>query len=472
MPNPQYPRLAFVDLETTGGNASVDSITEIGIVLVDEDGVREWSQLIQPETRIPAFIEKLTGISNAMVADAPRFEEIAEKLDKLLSGYLFIAQNARFDYGFLKNAFKRSGRVFKPAVLCTVKLSRALFPEHKHHNLDSLIARHGLSITGRHRALPDAQAIHQFWRHIHATQDASLLATIIQKLVARSSLPPNLDQLRIDGLPDSPGVYLFYGENGLPLYIGKSTNIRQRVLSHFSADHRNHREMGLSQQLRRIDWVATAGEWGALLMEAKLIKQLQPTHNRRLRRKNSLCAWRLQQQDGHLRPVLAWAEDIDFGAQTGLYGLYHSQRDAQKALRSIADQNQLCWGELEIEKKAEGRPCFAYQLKKCKGACIGQEPAPSHAARLLMAMDKLKLKTWPYAGAVGIQEGDEVHVIDHWCYLGTAKNSEDLYDLLGSNRPAFDRDTYMILSKALKASKHLLYLDARPGSHDGADFCG
>ncbi|MFZ2452257.1 MAG: 3'-5' exonuclease [Methylovulum miyakonense] len=135
MPNPQYPRLAFVDLETTGGNASVDSITEIGIVLVDEDGVREWSQLIQPETRIPAFIEKLTGISNAMVADAPRFEEIAEKLDKLLSGYLFIAQNARFDYGFLKNAFNRSGRVFKPAVLCTVKLSRALFPEHQHHNL-------------------------------------------------------------------------------------------------------------------------------------------------------------------------------------------------------------------------------------------------------------------------------------------------------------------------------------------------
>lgn len=437
----------------------MDRITEIGIVLVDENGVREWSQLIQPQTRIPAFIEQLTGITNAMVAEAPHFEAVAEELATLLQGYLFIAHNARFDYGFLKNEFKRSGLTFQPTVLCTVKLSRALFPEHKHHNLDSLIQRHGLTVTGRHRALADAQLIYQFWQQIHLTHDPVIIADTVKNLIGRSSLPSNIDRTLIDDLPDSSGVYLFYGKNDLPLYIGKSTNIRQRVLSHFSADHSHGKEMSLSQQLRRIDWIETAGELGALLMEAKLIKTLQPIHNRRLRRKNALCAWQLQQQAEHLRPVLTWADDLDFGAQDNLYGLYHSQRDAQKALRSIADQNQLCLSVLGIEKTSKGRPCFAQQLKKCEGVCIGQEKPVSHAKRLLMAMNKLKLATWPYPGAVGIQEGDELHVVDHWCYLGTAKNEAEVHDLLGSSRPAFDRDTYLILSKALKKPMRLIHID-------------
>ena len=449
-------RMAFVDLETTGTNATADRITEIGIVLVDENGVREWSRLIQPQTRIPPFIEQLTGISNAMVSDAPRFEDVAEELAALLQGYLFIAHNARFDYGFLKNAFKRSGLTFQSTVLCTVKLSRLLFPEYKQHNLDSLIERYGLLVSGRHRALADAQLIHQFWQKIHLSHDAAVIDDTVKKLVGRSSLPSNIERSLVDDLPDSPGVYLFYGENDLPLYIGKSTNIRQRVLSHFTADHSHVKEMSLSQQLRRIDWIETAGELGALLMEAKLIKSLQPIHNRRLRRKNALCAWQLQQQAEHLRPVLTWADDLDFGAQDNLYGLYHSQRDAQKALRSIAEQNQLCLSVLGIEKTTKGRPCFARQLKKCNGACIGLEKPVEHAARLLIAMNKLKLATWRYPGAVAIQEGDELHVIDHWCYLGTAKNEADVQDLLGASRPEFDRDTYLILSKALKKSVRLV----------------
>lgn len=116
--------LAFVDLETTGASATKDRITEIGIVLVDDDGVREWSQLVHPQMRIPLFIEQMTCISNAMVENAPTFDQVAEEVDALLQGRLFIAHNARFDYGFLKNEFKRVGLLFKPQVLCTVKLSR------------------------------------------------------------------------------------------------------------------------------------------------------------------------------------------------------------------------------------------------------------------------------------------------------------------------------------------------------------
>jgi DNA polymerase-3 subunit epsilon len=129
-----YP-LAFVDLETTGASATRDRITEIGIVLVDEHGVHEWSQLIHPQTRIPVFIEQMTGITNSMVADAPLFSAVAAEVDGLLKGRLFITHNARFDYGFLKNEFKRMGLTFQPSVLCTVKLSRTLYPEHRHHTL-------------------------------------------------------------------------------------------------------------------------------------------------------------------------------------------------------------------------------------------------------------------------------------------------------------------------------------------------
>ncbi len=381
--------LAFVDLETTGASATRDRITEIGIVLVDEHGVREWSQLVYPQTRIPVFIEQMTGITNAMVADAPSFSAVAAEVDELLKGRLFIAHNARFDYGFLKNEFKRIGLTFQPSVLCTVKLSRAFYPDHRHHNLDSLIERHNLKAKDRHRALADAQVIHQFWTHLSERFSPSVLDDAIQGLVNRSSFPSNIDPLLVHDLPEGPGVYLFYGENDLPLYIGKSVNIRQRVLSHFSADHRAHKEMSLSQQLRRIEWIETAGELGALLTEAKLIKQLMPTHNQRLRRKSDLCAWQLDQDNEQLRPVLKWANDLDFGAQDNLYGLYHSQREALKALRGLADQNQLCLSILGLEKTNKGRPCFAHQLKKCKGACVGLEKPLAHAARLMLAMNKL-----------------------------------------------------------------------------------
>lgn len=445
--------LAFVDLETTGATATKDRITEIGIVLVDANGVREWNQLINPQTRIPLFIEQMTGISNQMVAEMPSFAQVAGEVAELLEGRLFIAHNARFDYCFLKNEFSRVGLIFRPQVLCTVKLSRALYPQFHRHNLDSLIERHGLQAKDRHRALADAQLIHQFWTQACEQFSEIVVDQAAQRLVGRSSLPSNIDPNLIHDLPETPGVYLFYGENDLPLYIGKSVNIRNRVLAHFGADHKSNKEMSLAQQLRRIDWIETAGELGALLLEARLIKEMTPVHNQRLRRKNALCAWQLQQQGEQLKPVLSWAGELDFGAQDNLYGLYHNLRDAQKALRGVAEQHGLCLSVLGLEKTAAGKPCFGYQIKKCRGACVGLEAPLAHAARLLIAMQKLKLAVWPYPGAIGVREGEELHVIDRWCYLGTAKSEAEIEELLRSGRPAFDRDTYMLLSKSLKKAE-------------------
>jgi len=163
---------AFVDLETTGTSAAADRITEIGIVRVEirEDGapqVTEWSTLVDPETPIPPAIQVLTGITDAMVAAAPTFSTIAGDVSQMLAGCVFVAHNARFDYGFLKHAFARLERPFTARVLCTVRLSRRLFPDVDGHGLDALIARHSLSVTDRHRALGDARAIWSFVQRLY-----------------------------------------------------------------------------------------------------------------------------------------------------------------------------------------------------------------------------------------------------------------------------------------------------------------
>ena len=441
--------LAFVDLETTGATATRDRITEIGIIEVDEDGsVREWQQLVNPGTRIPPFIEQLTGISNELVAAAPAFADVADETLRRLEGRLFIAHNARFDYGFLKNEFKRLGVTFRAPVLCTVKLSRTLFPEHKRHNLDSLIERHNLATDARHRALADAQLIRQFWQKIHVDRSNDEIEAALKAQNARPSLPPHLDAGIVDELPDTPGVYLFYADNNLPLYVGKARDIRQRVLSHFSADHASAREMNLAQQVRRIDWIETAGEIGALLKEAVLVKQLQPTHNRQLRRNDDICTWILVDEgNGWLRPELVAARDLDFGIHASGYGLFKSAREAGTVLRALAAEHNLCDALLGLEKSAPGKPCFGYQIKRCSGACVGDEPPTKHTLRLVGALARLKLVSWPLNGPALIREGDEAHLIDAWRYLGTARSDEELYALRAAGHPPFDRDTYKILVK-------------------------
>lgn len=410
--------------------------------------MREWQQLVNPGTRIPPFIEQLTGITNAMVADAPPFEAVAGEALRRLGGRLFIAHNARFDYGFLKTEFKRLGIEFRADVVCTVKLSRALYPEHHRHNLDSLIERHGLVAADRHRALADAQLIFQFWQKIRVDRGEALIEAALGKQNARPSLPPHLDPAILDGLPDTPGVYLFYGENDLPIYIGKAKDLRKRVLSHFSADLRSSKEMALAQQVRRIDWIATAGEIGALLKESALVKELLPTQNRQLRKNDETCTWTLVDEgQGWLRPQLARACDLDFGIATSCYGLFKNSKEANTILRKLADSHSLCDMLTGLQPAKPGKPCFGHQIRRCKGACVGKEDSARHTMRLMAALTGLKLVSWPYPGPAILREGDEAHLVDGWRYLGTARSDDELRELLDGGRPPFDRDTYRILTK-------------------------
>ena len=438
-------QLAFVDLETTGATASLDRITEIGIILVDESGVQEWSSLVNPETRISGFSERLSGISNEMVANEPRFCDLANRVYKMLEGRILVAHNARFDYAFLKQSFMREGIDFSVKTLCTVKLSRRLYPGYPKHNLDTLIERHGLKVSGRHRALADAQLIHQFWDKIQATIPQETIQSALKALLGRPSTPMHIDLTMIDGLPEAPGVYLFYGENDLPLYVGKSVNIRQRVMSHFTADVTSAKEMSLSQQVRRIEHIRTGGEIGALLQEAALVKKLQPTHNRQLRRNNELCSIQLKEVSEGLKVHVAYANELDFATTSNLYGLFKSKREALKALTEIAGEHNLCKAIIGLEKVKVGSPCFGRQLKKCRGACIGDEARLAHDARLMAGLGKLKIRTWPFDGPAYIKEGEEMLLIENWAYLGSARSEEDIWNLMNGRDACFNRDTYKIL---------------------------
>ena len=451
-------RLAFVDLETTGANPVRDRITEIGVVEVDGDRVSTWSTLVNPERPIPEFIQQLTGIRNEMVAGAPTFGEVAAELAERLQGRLFIAHNARFDYGFVRNEFQRLGQRFRADVLCTVRLSRRLFPQYPRHNLDSLIERHGLIPGNRHRALADADLLWQFWRLLQRETDAPTLADAVAQQIKRPNLPPHLDPALVDDLPESPGVYRFFGESDALLYVGKSVNLRQRVLSHFAGDARENREMRLAQAVRRIDWQETVGEFGALLLESRLVKEGQPIHNRRLRRAAELCTWQLDEvAPGDFRPRLADGDNAGLGGGAECFGLFADRREATAALRKIAEAHGLCPAVLGLEKPAlPGRPCFAFQLHKCRGACAGREPMGMHSARLMAALARLKLDTWPYSGPIGLVERDdflgieEVHVIDDWRHLGTARSEAEIHELLEAGRRGnFDRDTYKLLRAQL-----------------------
>jgi DNA polymerase-3 subunit epsilon len=443
------PPLAFVDLETTGAAATADRITEIGMVLVDESGVSEWSSLVNPGTPIPPFITGLTGISDVMVAEAPDFAKIAGEISERLAGRLFVAHNARFDYGFLKNEFRRAGLDFRATVLCTVKLSRKMFPQHPRHNLDSLIARHGLQVGDRHHALGDARLIYQFWQKLHAELPAEQIEAVVAAITARPSLPPHLDPAVVESLPEGPGVYLFYGENALPLYVGKSTGIRKRVLSHFAADHATAKEMSLAQQVRRIECVQTGGEISALLKEAELIKRLQPTHNRVLRRNAEECLWRLLAAGpGDWRPQLVLASELGAIGEK-LYGPFKTAREAKRVLAELARAHELCPGLLGLEALKPGRPCFAHQVRQCRGACVGKEPVSFHSARLMAALDRLRVVPWPFAGPAWLREGDEALLFDAWRHLGSARDDAELAELLGQPLPTFERDVYLILQAAV-----------------------
>ena len=463
--------LAFVDLETTGGNAAYDRITEIGIVLM-QGGVllEEWSSLVNPECPISPYIEAFTGISSEMVADAPRFAELAAAVFEKLRGAVFIAHNARFDHAFLRSEFRKAGVAYAPQALCTVKLSRRLFPQHARHNLDAVMERHGLSCSARHRALGDARVLYDLWQKLRREiPDAEFSAAAAQSMLAAPKLPAHLAPELADELPETPGVYRYFGEDDALLYVGRSNSLRGKVLSQLAEGGSGSRER-LAAQVRRVDWVQTAGELGAMLLEAEWIKTLKPQRNRHVKSNLQAVTLRLSETPGRVQ--IQRIDELEPEDLAQSFGVFHSAKDARKALADIAGARQLCLKVLGLEE-SEGS-CFALQVGKCRGACVGKEAPILHAMRLQLALSALKIKAWPFPGRIALRErasgaflpdgtrGGEFHVLDRWMYLGSARSEEDLAAL--STRSVcggFDVDVYRMLLRYFSNHPNLEWHDLR-----------
>lgn len=444
-------QLAFVDIETTGGRTTSDRITEIAVVYteVGQQQPQVFHTLLNPNTSIPPFIQALTGISNQMVEQAPHFnDEIADQLSAIFKGRIFAAHNVRFDYGFIKAAFKRLGRTFNPQQLCTVKLSRQLYPEHKHHGLDKIIARHNIDMHNRHRAFADARAIYDFWQQLKHNFPADILYQACKTIMQRPSLPAHLNNDILKNISDDYGVYLIYGDNDLPLYIGKSKQVKTRLLSHFGQDVHNSKEMSLSQQAKKIDVIPCSGELDALLTESAQIKQRQPILNRRLRRQKDLFSFQLSTNThGYDTLNIVPMHQVQFNQQQRYYGLFHSKSDAQKAIKNTISNTDLCLQTLGIEKGSSNRPCFRHQLHQCSGACINKITATTHNLKLALALQKIKLADWPFTSYAYIKEQQKYHIFHQWIYLGSASNNDQLHTILSQPQGQLDRDIYQIIQQ-------------------------
>lgn len=452
-------RWALVDIETTGLHVTHDAITEIAVYILTELGiVATWHRLIKPTHTIPQAICTLTGITNEMVHDAPSFTAIATELYEVLEDCVFVAHNARFDYGFIKNAFKNNGIMYQAPVLCTLKLLKKLYPQQESYRLASIAQALDVTLHNHHRAQADLDTLHQILLKTAERHSWAHMLTIAKALYQKSSTPSKLTT-DVSQLPDTTGVYIFYGsKNLLPLYIGKSVTLRQRVMSHFSGDYAHAKEFALCQQVERVEVIPTAGELSALLLESDMIKEHMPIYNRRLRRKTSLVGFRLKEQNGYLtlsivREHVAEEEHLQ---QHGIYGAFRSMAEAKRMLLELIKTHDLCPKLCGVEKG--GNSCFSYQLKRCNGACIQEEPVETYNKRLLESLKEYQAEIWPYQGAIAIKEQCSVNkitqftVFHQWRYLGSVSNEHSLkqWRKLPELKSNHTYDAYKILLSYLK----------------------
>ncbi len=258
-----------------------------------------------------------------------------------------------------------------------------------------------------------------------------------------------IDPESLAALPRTFGVYIFRGEGTLPLYIGKSVDIRTRVMSHLRAPD----EASMIAQTRRIDFIETAGEIGALLLESRMIKEQNPLFNQRLRRVRTLCSIRLKQTGQGVAPEIVDSKTVSLGSTPELYGLFSSNHAANSKLKELAQQHLLCLSVLGLEKTSK-RGCFGLQIKTCLGACVGKEDRAIHDQRLFSALIDSQVEVWPFNGAIDlIEESDgwvQRHRVNNWCYLGTQCSRTEAPSRLTEFKPHdFDLDSYKILVKPI-----------------------
>jgi DNA polymerase III subunit epsilon len=366
---------AIIDIETTGGSPHTEKITEIAILLYDgETIVKEYSTLINPEKEIPYYISALTGITNEMVAMAPRFYEVARDIVELTRDHIFVAHNSSFDYSFIKSEFKQLGYEFKREQLCTVKLSRKLIPGLKSYSLGNICDALNIRIRNRHRASGDAYATARLFDYLIKLENSKQLFEDHHDILVRG-LHPDFDKKQLSEIPEETGVYYFLNEKHDIIYIGKSTNLYKRILSHLS-NNSSRRSMQMKESIVYVNTEITGSELIALLKESDEIKRYKPLYNRAQRW--SVFTYGLfayTNSNGYT------CFKIDKNTEkSGLpISCFKSMKEAREELHRQVQVNQLCQKLSGLYESAGA--CFYYALNDCKGACICEEDAEAYNER-------------------------------------------------------------------------------------------
>jgi DNA polymerase-3 subunit epsilon len=368
-----------VDIETTGNGYKGSKITEISIFVFDgKVVVDEFTTLVNPEQNIPPFINNLTGITNAMVRNAPKFYEIAKKVAEITEDTIFVAHNVNFDYNIIQAEFKSLGFDFKRKKLCTVRLSRKIIPGLNSYSLGNICTSENISIVGRHRAKGDAEATTELFRRLIERDDNFTINSFLNPRSRQATLPPLLDKKIVDNLPETFGVYYFKNLAKEVIYVGKANNIKQRVISHFY--DKKKKEQNMCLETANITFKKTGSELLALLHESAEIKHIYPKYNRAQRRAGEAVGlFSYEDQKGIIH--LAFNR-LKLAPNPMMK--YYSVAECRNHLEMLCKEFELCPKYCHLQTNVSS--CFHFQIKECKGICCNKETVEDYNIRVKEAI--------------------------------------------------------------------------------------
>ncbi|RZL42897.1 MAG: DNA polymerase III subunit epsilon [Pedobacter sp.] len=376
---------AVVDIETTGGYAAAHGITEIAIKIHDgEQVIDSYETLINPHQDIPIHIQALTGIDNEMVANAPDFRAVADEIYQLLYNKTFVAHNVNFDYSFIRHHLDACGYTLNVRKLCTVRLSRKIFPGFSSYSLGKLCSSLQVPLNNRHRAGGDADATAIILGMLIAKDEGGLITDTLKKTSKEQTLPPNLQRSEIDKLPNTPGVYYFKDAKGKVVYVGKAKQLKKRVCTHFTGNSVSLQRQNFLKSIYSIDFQTCGTELMAFILEAAEIKKLWPENNRAMKRfEQKYSLYHFEDQNGYIRL------GIDKHRKNGaaLYS-FNNLLEGHQLLRTIATDHQLCEKLCFIQTPKLA--CSGHAAGTCKGACIGEETTALYNFRVKRAIAALQ----------------------------------------------------------------------------------
>lgn len=375
---------AIVDIETTGSYAAAHGITEISILVFDGEKITDrFESLINPGQPIPRFIQSMTGITDAMVAKAPRFEELAPRIHDILKDNVFVAHNVHFDYSFVKSHLMQAGLDLLTKKLCTVRLSRKIIPGLPAYSLGKLCRQLGIPMENRHRAGGDAAATVELFRRLLQEDRENHIGQSLQRNSRESVLPPHVPKAHFEKLPRTPGVYYFHDKKGKIIYIGKALNIRQRVGSHFANNSGSRQKQNFVRYTHGISYQPLPTELMASILESAEIKKKWPLFNASQKRWEEVYGiFRFEDQAGYQRLAI---EKKRRGTQP-LY-TFHYLVDGHAVLRQLVKDHGLCARLCFLEKQPGA--CAGHESGECRGACLKKEKPAAYNRRVEKAVETL-----------------------------------------------------------------------------------